>query len=56
MDQDPVHILLVQDSSSSDPVLVDGLLDDVLGREYRLSHVNRVEQAQEVLAVSRQVV
>jgi diguanylate cyclase (GGDEF)-like protein len=42
----------VQDSSSSDPVLVDGLLDDVLGREYRLSHVNRVEQAQEVLADS----
>lgn len=52
MDQDPIHILLVQDSSSSDPVLVDGLLDDVLGREYRLSHVNRVEQAQEVLANS----
>jgi two-component system cell cycle response regulator len=52
MDQDPVHILLVQGSSSSDPVLVDGLLDDVLGRDYRLSHVNRVEQAQAVLADS----
>jgi two-component system cell cycle response regulator len=52
MDQDPIHILLVQDSSSSDPLLVDGLLDDVLGREYRLSHVNRVEHAQEVLAGS----
>jgi two-component system cell cycle response regulator len=52
MDQDSIHILLVQDSSASDPVLVDGLLDDVLGREYRLSHVNGVEQAQEVLADS----
>jgi hypothetical protein len=51
MDQDLVHILLVQDSSSGDPVLV-GLLDDVLGRNYRLSHVNRLEQAQEVLADS----
>jgi two-component system, cell cycle response regulator len=52
MDQDPVHLLLVQDGSPSDPVLVDGLLDEVLGREYRLSHVNRLEQAQEVLADS----
>jgi two-component system, cell cycle response regulator len=52
MDQDPTHVLLVQDSSSSDPVLVDGLLDDVLGREYRLSHANCLERAQEVLAGS----
>ncbi len=52
MDQESLHILLVQDDSSSGPVLVDGLLDDVLERTYRVSHANDVEQAMEALADS----
>jgi two-component system, cell cycle response regulator len=52
MDQESLHILLVQDDSSSGPVLVDGLLDDVLERTYRVSYANHVEQAMEALADS----
>jgi diguanylate cyclase (GGDEF)-like protein len=52
MDQESIHILLVQDDTSSGPVLVDGLLDDVLERTYRVSHATHVEQAMEALADS----
>ena len=51
MDQGPIHILVVHDDSS-DPLLVDGLLDEGPGREYRPCHVNSLEQAHEVLVNS----
>jgi two-component system, cell cycle response regulator len=51
MAQGPIHILVVHDDSS-DPLLVDGLLDEGPGREYRPCHVNSLEQAQEVLVNS----
>ena len=52
MDQESLHILVVQDDSSGGPELVDGLLDDVLKRTYRVSYANHVEQAMEALADS----
>jgi two-component system, cell cycle response regulator len=43
-----LHVLLVE-LDSSDTVLIDGLLDEELGRDYRLSRVPRLEKARQAL-------
>jgi two-component system, cell cycle response regulator len=49
-----LHVLLVE-LDSSDTALIDGLLDEELGRDYQLSRVPRLEKARQALKRSDDV-